>query len=121
ASYRRPSKRSPATRTPGRPTDRLEDGLLRGPDEYDLAVLELAALRLVSRQLHGHALAVVAHEVDPHLEAEVDDPLDHRLACRPVRLERQLEVVRTHPCVSEAVHLADERHHELVGRPLVQL
>ena len=49
-------------------------------DEDDLAALELELLGLVARHLHAEPLAVVAHELDAHLEAEVDDPLDHRLA-----------------------------------------
>ncbi len=51
----------------------------------------------------------------------MDDPVDHHLARRAVGLERDLEIVRSHERVSELVRLADERHHELVGRLLVDV
>ena len=39
----------------------------------------------------------------------------------PFGSSSQLEVVRAHERVAEAVRLADERHHELVRGPLVEL
>src|SRR5207248_836178 len=98
-----------------------EGRLAGGADVDDLTAVELEPLGLVARQLHGQRLAVLAHEVDAHLEAEVDDPLDHRLARRTVRLEHELEVVRADERVAEPVGLADERHDELVRGPLVEV
>jgi len=42
-------------------------------------VLELELLGLLLGQLRGQVLAVLADELDPYLEAEMDDALDHRL------------------------------------------
>src|SRR5690242_11143697 len=110
-----PSRASSPTTTPGCRTDGSgEGGLARRADVDDLAAVELELLRLVAGQLHRERLAVLAHELDAHLEAEVQDPLDHRLARRAVRLEDELEVVRAHERVAEPVRLPDERHHELV-------
>ena len=74
-----------------------EDPLLRGADVDDLAVRELELLALVARQLRPDLLAVGTDELDAHLEAEVDDALDHRLGCVLGRREQELEVVRPHP------------------------
>src|SRR5437763_8500931 len=98
-----------------------EGRLARRADVDDLAAVELETLGFVARQLHRERLAVLAHELDADLEPEADDPLDHRLARRSVRLEDELEVVRPHERVAEAVRLPDERHHELVRRTLVEL
>ena len=65
------------TRTPGSRTDTTRLAARAHVD--DLAALELELLGLVAGELRGQVLAVLAHELDPHLEAEVDDPLDHRL------------------------------------------
>ena len=84
-------------------------------------MLELEPLHLVAGELNGERLAVLADELDAYLEAEVNHPLDHRLARRPVRLERQLDVVRSHERAVHPVRLPDEGHDELVCRTLVQL
>src|SRR6266487_4080822 len=70
-----------------------EDGLAARADVDDLAARELELLGLILRQLREQVLAVVADELDPHLEAEMDDPLDHRLGRAGVRLEPELDVV----------------------------
>src|SRR6188472_1954308 len=61
------------------------------PDVDDLTRDELEQLRLVARRLHREALAVAADEIEPDVEPEVDDAVDHHLACRAVRLQRHLE------------------------------
>src|SRR5207253_1148808 len=62
----------------------------RGPEEVEYAgsagPLQLQRLHLLARQLRREALAVVADELHPHLEAEVDESLDHRLLRQAVRL-----------------------------------
>ena len=51
----------------------------------------------------------------------MDEPLHHRLLRSTVRLEQQLDVVRPNEGAAESVHGADERHHELVRRMVVEL
>ena len=53
--------------------------------------------QLVARQLRPELSPSRAHQLDPHLEAEVDDPLDHRLDRPRRRLGQEVEVVRPHP------------------------
>ena len=60
-------------------------------------------------------------ELDADLEAEVDDALDERLDAAAVGLGEDLDVVGAQEGVAEAVDGADERHHELVARALVEL
>ena len=76
---------------------------------------------MVPGRLHREALAVGVEELEPDVEAEVDDPVDHHLARRAVRHQRHLEVVRPHEGRPDLVRLTDERHHELVGRLLVHV
>src|SRR5207247_1695763 len=83
-----------------------------GADVDNLADLELERRRFLARDLGREAGAVVADELDAHLEAEVDEPLDHRLLRRPVRVGAQLEVVRPDERVAHAVDRPDEAHHE---------
>src|ERR1044071_1778605 len=98
-----------------------EGRLAGGSDVDDLPSRELQGIGLVARQLRGELLAVVPDELDPDVEAEVDEPDDHRLLRRPVRLEGDLEVVRSDEGVPEPVDRPDELHHELVLRLLVEL
>src|SRR5437763_7508848 len=91
------------------------------PDVDDVARLKLELVRLVPRQLGVQALTVVAHELDARLEAETHDPLHLCLLRRAVRLVAELDVVRAHPRVAEAVDGTDEAHHERVGRLVVEL
>src|SRR6185312_6777012 len=91
----------------------------RRADVDDLAGRELEELGLVACRLDRQPLPGAVHELDPDVEPEVHDSLDHDLAGRAVRLERHLEVVRPDEGVAEAVCLADEGHYELVGRLLV--
>src|SRR5438874_2980678 len=51
----------------------------------------------------------------------MDDPLDLRLDRVELRLEQDLQVVGTDDLAVEARRRTDERHHELVRRPLVEL
>ncbi len=82
---------------------------------------QLELLGLVARHLRPEVAPVLEHELDAHLEAEVDDALDRAGRRLPVRLDPQLEVVRAHERLAEAVHRADEAHHELVRRVLVEV
>src|SRR4029450_6356667 len=86
--------------TRGCPT---EHGFPAGPDVDNLPTLQFELLRLLLRQLRQQVLAVVPDELDAHLEAEVDDALDHRLRAARVRLEQQLDVVRPNEGVAEPV------------------
>src|SRR4051794_37952364 len=107
------------TRTPG---SRTKGGFSARADVDDLPALELEQLGLLLRQLRAQVLAVLADELDPYLEAEVDDALDHRLgAAVALGLEQQLDVVRADERVTEPVDRADEAHHELVRGLLVEL
>ena len=65
--------------------------------------------------------AVGEQQLDAHLEAEVHDALDHRLGVVVRGLEREVDVVRPHELVVERRDRADEAHHELVGRVVVDL
>src|SRR5437879_371963 len=69
----------------------------------------------------GYWLARPAAEVDSDLEAERPEARDDGRLALAVGLGEQLEVVRAQDRVAEAVDRADERHHELVRRRLVQL
>ena len=55
-----------------------------GPRVDDLPLFQLELVGLFPRQLRPGLVAVGQRELDPHLEAEVHDPIDHRLAawCR---------------------------------------
>lgn len=64
-----------------------EHALAARPHEHDQALAELELLALVPRHLRPEPMPVVEHELDAHLEAEMDDPLDHRLLSRAVRVE----------------------------------
>ncbi len=90
-------------------------------DPDDLALLQLELLARVARDLRPELLSVGADELDAHLEAEMDDPLDHRLVRTVGRLEQQVEIVRAHPAVADPVHGPDEAHHELRRGVLVEL
>src|SRR5439155_6806188 len=100
---------------------RREDALPSGPHVHDLTLAQLELLARVARYLRPQLGTVVADELDAHLEAEVDDPLDHRLVGGAVRLEHQLEVVRAHPAGADAIRGADAAHGELCRGVLVQL
>src|SRR5688500_7815278 len=90
--------RGDLARRPRRALGRLaEDTLPFGADPHDLPALELELLAGVARQLRPELLAVAAHELDPDLEAEMDDPLDHRLLGLIGGREQHLQVVRAHP------------------------
>src|SRR6187397_976162 len=117
-SFQTTSGGSRQTRTLG---CRTKDGFSTRAHVDDVPALELELLRLLLRQLRQQVLAVVSDELDPHFEAEVHDALHHRLRAALVWLEQQLDVVRPHERVAELVHRADEAHHELVRRPVVQL
>ena len=82
---------------------------------------ELELLGGLARDLGRDERAVGEQELDAHLEAEVDDALDHRLAVVVAGLEREVDVVRTHELVADGRHRADEAHHELVRRVVVDL
>ena len=83
-------------------------------------------------QLGGEPLAGVGAQVDPHLEAEPHDALDARLddpgrpadpgveLPGPLTAAVQRDVVRTHELPAEPRHRAEERHDEVVGRPVVE-
>ena len=77
--------------------------------------MELELLRALAGDLGPDLAAVVQLQLDADLEAEVDDPLDQRLGPGAVGLGEDLDVVRAHEGVAEAVDRADEGHHELVG------
>ena len=66
-------------------------------------------------------LPVLSDELDAYLEAEMYDALDHRLGRAVVRLQQQIDIVRPHERIAEPVDRADEAHHELVRRALVEL
>ncbi len=70
---------------------------------------------VLARDLRPDVAAVVELELDADLEAEVHDALDERLGAGAVGLGEDLDVVRAHERVAEAVDGPDERHHELVG------
>src|SRR5262249_58936806 len=71
-----------------------EDRLPRRADVDDLAGLQLERLDLLTRQLRRQHLAVVAHELDAHLETEMDEPLHNRLRRPSVPLAPSIAVVR---------------------------
>src|SRR5438034_11516571 len=50
----------------------------------------------------------------------MDDPLDHRLGPIAVGLEAEADVARPDEGVADLVDRADEAHHELVGRRVVE-
>ena len=90
----------------------------------DLTVGELELLDLRPRQLRDQRNAVAEAHLDPHLEAEVDDPVDHRLHRPRSGHVGDLHVVRADERLADPVGGADEAHHELrlgmvveVGRP----
>src|SRR5436190_23936262 len=93
-----------------------EDGLAARPDVDDEAALELERFRFLLGELREQMLAVVAHELRPDLEAEVDDPLDHRLRRVAAVLEAEADVSRPYERVADPVDRSDEAHHELVRR-----
>src|SRR5215207_8944040 len=85
------------------------------------ALFELELLGFGLGHLHPHLTAVLEREVGAHLEAEVDDALDRRTLGRAVRLAAHLDVVRADELLAKARDGPDERHHELVRRPLVEV
>src|ERR1700733_11981638 len=87
----------------------------------DLPLPQFQSLQLLAGQLSPDLVAVGEHQLDPDLEAERDDPLDHRLLGVLVLVADDLDVVRSHVAVAESVDLADEAHHELVRRFLVEV
>jgi len=76
----------------------------------------LHRLKKITLSSNAKGCSLGVREIDPHLEPEVDEPLDHRLLRGAVRLVTKLDVVRPHPGVAELVHRADKAHHELVRR-----
>src|SRR6478736_691074 len=137
ASCRSRSPRSPASPAPGnvaetRPNDPWghgpknasgagETALAVRPQVHDLTRLELALFGVLTRRLDRQPPAVVEDQLDADLEAEVGDALDLALLGGAVGLEQDLDVVRANEVVTELVDLADEAHHELVRRLLVEL
>src|ERR1700744_4711862 len=62
----------------------------------DLALLQLEPLQLAAGGLTPPLGALAEHELDPDLEPERDDPLDHRLLGVLVAVTDHLDVVRSH-------------------------
>ena len=91
------------------------------PDVDARALLEAELLDLAARHLRPEVRPVRRDELDAHLEAEVDDALDVASRVVPFAVERDLDVVRPDERVAEAVDRADEAHHELVRRVLVEV
>ena len=60
-------------------------------------------------------------ELHAHLEAEIRDALDERLLGAVLRQRREHDVVRADELAAKLRRLADEREHELVRRPLVEI
>src|SRR5436190_1224950 len=87
----------------------------------DLPLGQFELLGLGTRDLRPKGIAVGEHELDANLEPEVHDPLDHRLLGAGRRDVRDLDVVRADEQRAPAVDLADEAHHELGRRMLVEV
>src|SRR5439155_3216878 len=82
---------------------------------------KLEALRLVAGELRVEATAVPERELHAHVEPEMRHALDEHLLGVSLRQRRKDDVVRTDELVAELRGLADEREHELVRRPLVEI
>src|SRR5829696_2355250 len=87
-----------------------------GPGEDDLALGQVQLLGILAGDLGEQPLAVLEYQVDPDLEAEVDQALDHGLGGGAVRLQPQLDVVGADEQLAQPGDGADEAHHEGVGR-----
>ena len=60
-------------------------------------------------------------QLDLRVASEERDAHDHRLDRALGRLVQELDVVRPHEDVAERLRVADERHHELARRVVVEL
>src|SRR5262249_42615056 len=104
------------------PTLKLgEDSFVRRAHPDDLTALQLELVEPFARQLYGQVVPRGGYELAAGLEAEVHDPADHRLEAVCDRLVADVEVVRSHPALPELVRLADEAHHELGRRMVVEI
>src|SRR5688572_13345223 len=111
------ARTSRVDRRRGNPRARLSEDLrVPGANTHSRTLGELEPLGLLARDLRPELLSVREPELDAHLEAEVDDAFDKRCVAFA-----ELDVVWAHERPAELVHLADERHHELVRRVVVEL
>src|SRR5829696_5522668 len=85
-----------------------------------LSRIHLEPLVLQPRQLHPRLGAVPQHELHAHLEPEVDHARYGRLASSVLESGKDLEVMRANVAVAHARDGADEGHHELVRRRVVE-
>ena len=60
-------------------------------------------------------------ELDLRIASQEGDADDHRLDCAVHRLGEEVDVVRPHERLAERLRVADERHHELARRVVVEL
>ena len=77
-----------------------------------------ASCRVICAETRPLALEL---ELDAHLEAEVHDARHRRLPRAVLRGERDRDVVRAHQLLADLADRAEEAHHELVRRPVVEL
>ena len=107
------------TRNESRDETTLRDVLGRRPD--DLAGRQLEMVDVLAAEPCGHPLAAPVHELDPHVRADDDEPLDLDLDGAVAREPPERDLVRADEAVAELERVAEEAEDELRRGVVVEL